>query len=353
MIELISEPAFWASIALLIGLEVVLGADNAIFVSLLAARVPEAHRERVLRIGLALAAIFRLALLAGVVWTLGLSRPAFEVFGWAPSWRDLVLLAGGVFLIYKSVSELHALVEGEKARPGDHEPKPEIAPMLAILQIVVLNAVFSVDSIVTAIGVTPYVEAMAIAVVASVIVLYFVATRASRFIENHPSVEALALGFLLLVGMLLLARGTGMQVIEPYLYGGFALAAGILALIKLSRHLRQPRPMPHTAEEPKLEPVVETPAKEAPAVAPVEEITVVEEQPVEDIPATEPVTEEAGAEDDVEDSRAEEDAPAVAVVETNVGLGGTAPAVSQSRPLRTQAKRKIRRRQRPKKRREP
>lgn len=234
MLDLVFEPAFWASLFLLIGMEVALGADNVVFISTLAAKLPEHHRQRILQIGLALAALFRLVLLAGIVWVLGLQRTAFTVAGWSPSWRELILLGGGLFLVYKAVTELHLLVEPPQRRTMAQSGIPG-SPALAIVQIILINAVFSVDSIITAIGLTTYVEAMAVAVIVSIVILYFAASATGALIARHPSIKALALGFLFMVGAVLIADGLGFDVARPYLYAAMGFAVLVLALTTLAR----------------------------------------------------------------------------------------------------------------------
>lgn len=266
MIDFLFEPAFWASLVLLIGMEVALGADNVVFISTVADKLPEAHRKRILQIGMAMAALFRLVLLAGVVWILGLQRTAFTIAGWAPSWRELILLGGGLFLVYKAVSELHLLVEHPGKRSGDTGMAISGSPTFAVIQIVLINAVFSVDSIITAIGLTQYVEAMAVAVVVSIAILYFAARALGAVIERHPSIKALALGFLLMVGAVLVADGLGFEILRPYLYGAMAFGIVVLGIAKLIHRASQAdsgpgRPAPTVPErsEPILEPVQHEP----------------------------------------------------------------------------------------------
>lgn len=234
MLEFVFEPAFWASLFLLIGMEVALGADNVVFIATLAAKLPEHHRQRILQIGLAMAAVFRLLLLAAIVWVLGLQRTAFTLAGWSPSWRELILLGGGLFLVYKAVTELHTLVEPAPGRAAARSGAAS-SPALAIVQIIFINAVFSVDSIITAIGLTSYVEAMAVAVVVSIIILYFAASAAGALIARHPSIKALALGFLFMIGAVLIADGLGLDVARPYLYAAMGFAVLVLAVTTLMR----------------------------------------------------------------------------------------------------------------------
>lgn len=267
MLEFLFEPAFWASLALLVGMEVALGADNVVFISTIAAKLPPERRQRILQVGLVMAAIFRLALLAGIVWVLGLQRIAFTIGAWAPSWRELILLGGGLFLVYKAVSELHLLVENPAQRPEGAGTAISDNATLAVVQIVLINAVFSVDSIITAIGLTSYVQAMAIAVVVSVAILYFAAEAVGRLIGRHPSIKALALGFLLLVGAVLVADGLGFEIVRPYLYGAMAFGVLVLLVSKLVHRRtwgQEAAPLPAAAPvaeraEPTLDPVPPAP----------------------------------------------------------------------------------------------
>ncbi|WP_158541559.1 TerC family protein [Pelagibacterium lacus] len=265
MLDVFAQPAFWTSLVLLVGMEVVLSADNFVFIAAMAAKIPSEHRRKVLRVALALAALFRLLLLFGVVWVMGLQRTAFAIAGWAPSWRELVLLAGGLFLIYKAVIELYLLIEPAPAAPVEPMRISE-SLTIGVLQIVLINAVFSVDSIITAIGLTPYVEAMAIAVVVSVGFLYFAASRLGDIIAAHPSVKALALGFLLVVGMALVADGLGFSVMRPYFYGAMIFAILVLAAAKLVRSILGTKRVVEAANGGQIEPRFDP----APVFVPVE-----------------------------------------------------------------------------------
>lgn len=281
MLDFVFEPAFWASLALLIGMEVALSADNVVFISTVAAKLPEAQRQRILQIGLVAAAIFRLILLAGILWVLGLQRVAFTLAGWSPSWRELILLGGGLFLVYKAVSELHLLVEHSSGHSEANGMTISDTPTIAIAQIVLINAVFSVDSIVTAIGLTSYVQAMAIAVVVSIAILYFAATEISKVIERHPSIKALALGFLLIVGAVLVAEGLGFEIFQTYLYVAMGFGVLVLAIAKfVHRGVSEVEPMPAvvtaTAVPERAEPTLDS-IPSAPVEPHVEPIIIVEE----------------------------------------------------------------------------
>lgn len=239
MLDVWVQPAFWAGLVFLIGMEIALSADNVVFIAAMVAKLPEEHRQRVLRIAMVLAAVFRLVLLLGVMWMLGLERTAFTLAGWSPSWRQLILLAGGLFLVYKAVTELLALVE-PRTQPRHQVVAVSQSLTVAVVQIVLINAVFSVDSIITAIGVTPYFSAMAIAVVVSVAFLYFAAEIVGGFIARHPAIKALALGFLLVVGTVLVAEGAGFAIGRAYLYWAMGFAALVLLGAKLIQHFTSP-----------------------------------------------------------------------------------------------------------------
>lgn len=237
MLDLIAQPAFWASIALLIGMELVLGADNVRYTSGMTAQLPEDHRHKVLRVSLIVGAVFRLVILFIVAWMLGLERVAFDLAGWAPSWREVILIAGGLFLIYRAVTDLHALVEPSFA-PAETPPSVPEGLALAVAQIALIQAVLSVDMVIMAMSLSPYVWAMAIAAIASVAVLYVAADRIGAFVSANPAVKALALAILLMAGIMLVADGLGMELVRPYLYLAIAFAVIILAVSKALRIAR-------------------------------------------------------------------------------------------------------------------
>lgn len=262
MLEVFLQPAFWASVVLLVGMELVLSTDNMRFMTSMTAQLPHDHRDRIMRIGLVVAAAIRLLVLFAVVWVLGLERTAFSLAGWSPTWRELVLIAGGLFLVFKAVTELQALVEPSASSTPDVMPISD-SLTVGVAQIVLVNAVLSVDAIVTAIGLSPYIEAMAIALVASLAILYFAADRVAVFVEANPSVKALTLGVLLMVGIVLVADGLGMPIWRPYLYAAIAFAVAVLAVAKVAKafsanqsveELAEPAPI-QPRQEPNLEPV--------------------------------------------------------------------------------------------------
>ena len=220
---LLTDPEAWLAFVTLVALEVVLGIDNIVFISILADKLPQARRERIRRIGLLLAMVMRLALLAILAWLVGLTAPLFELLGHGFSGRDLVLIAGGLFLIYKSTTEIHEVVQGGET----HTAAAVRAAAAAILaQIVVVDMVFSLDSIITAVGMVDDLRIMAAAVIASVALMMAFAGPIGRFISTRPTIKMLALAFLLMIGLVLVADGLGVHVPKGYVY--FAMAFSLL-----------------------------------------------------------------------------------------------------------------------------
>jgi len=228
--EWITDPTIWASLLTLTLLEVVLGIDNVIFVSIVANRLPEGKRAAARRIGLLAALGLRLVFLSMIAWIVGLTEPIFELFDHAVSWRDLILIAGGLFLIYKGTSEIHGAVEGEI----EHESRGMTVGFAAVIgQIIVLDLVFSIDSVVTAVGMAEHLWVMIVAVIVAMVVMLWAAGPISGFINAHPSAKMLALSFLLLVGMALIADGLHFHVPRGYLYAavGFSVIVEALNII--------------------------------------------------------------------------------------------------------------------------
>jgi len=226
MMELMSDPAVWASFLTLVVLEIVLGVDNIIFISITASRLPPEQRRTARLVGLSLALVMRVGLLFSIAWIASLTAAVFTVFGQAFSWRDLVLLAGGLFLIYKAATEIFAEVEGEH---------PETSPATAtfatvIAQIVVLDLVFSLDSVITAVGIADHLEVMIAAVVIAILVMMVAAEPIAGFVENHPSTKMLALAFLVMVGMALVADGFHAHVERGFIYAAMVFAGAVEAL---------------------------------------------------------------------------------------------------------------------------
>lgn len=229
-----ADPATWVSLATLIALEIVLGIDNLIFIAIVTGRLPEPQALVARRLGLGLAVIMRLALLAGIAWVLSLTQTAFAVFEIELSWKDLVLIAGGLFLIAKATIEIHHRVTPE----GHHEAgtAPARANFAgAVVQILLLDIVFSLDSIIVGVGLTPHVGIIAIAVVVAVVVMLLLVNVISDFIARNPTVVMLALAFLVMIGMVLVADGFGVHVPKGFVYTAMAFSAAVEALNMMAR----------------------------------------------------------------------------------------------------------------------
>ena len=233
---LLSDPAAWAALVTLVVMEVVLGIDNLIFISILSNKLPEKDRQRVRRIGIALALLMRLGLLSIIAWLVGLVQPVFSVMGNEFSWKDLILIAGGLFLIWKATKEIHHTVDPTPS----HDVLDKKDVMIsnagsAIVQIIILDLVFSIDSILTAVGMTEHLPIMVVAVLAAVTVMLLAADPLANFIAKNPTVVMLALGFLLMIGLVLIADGFGVHVPKGYIYAAMAFSAGVEALNMLGR----------------------------------------------------------------------------------------------------------------------
>jgi predicted tellurium resistance membrane protein TerC len=240
LIALAADPAAWAALVTLIAMEVVLGIDNLIFISILTNKLPEQLRARARRIGIALALVLRLALLGTVAWIVQLTEPLFELFGHGFSWRDLILIAGGLFLVWKATKEIHHNVDVDHA-PDMFEGKATQSFAAAIGQILLLDVVFSIDSIVTAVGMTDDVPIMVVAVIVTVAIMLFAANPLANFIHNNPTIVMLALGFLLMIGTTLIADGFGAHVPKGYIYAAMAFSAGVEGLNMLARRAKRKR----------------------------------------------------------------------------------------------------------------
>ncbi len=239
MIELLTDPHAWAALVTLTILEIVLGIDNIIFISILVGRLPENRKKLARQIGLSLALIFRIALLMTLTWVMGLTQPIFEVLGREVSWRDLILVGGGLFLIAKGVHEIHAEVEG---RFEEHQQSVAAASFgFAIVQLILIDLVFSLDSIITAIGMAEHIEVMVAAVVIAVGVMYVASGPVSDFVSRHPTTKMLALAFLLLIGVALVADGFEFHIPRGYIYFAMAFAAAVEAFNIMALRKRRPR----------------------------------------------------------------------------------------------------------------
>ena len=229
------DPAAWAALATLIAMEVVLGIDNLIFISILTNKLPEHQQDRARRIGIGLALVLRLGLLGTVAWIVQLTQPLFTAFGHGFSWRDLILIAGGLFLVWKATKEIHHNVDPDPGPDLFERGKAGLTFSAAIGQILVLDLVFSIDSIITAVGMTDDVPIMVIAVLVAVTVMLVAANPLARFIQANPTVVMLALGFLIMIGMTLIAEGFGAHVPKGYIYAAMTFSAAVEGLNMLSR----------------------------------------------------------------------------------------------------------------------
>ena len=233
IIPLLTDPAAWAALITLIAMEVVLGIDNLIFISILSNKLPEGQREMARRLGISLALVMRLALLSTLAWLVHLTDPVFSLGGSAGavdltfSWRDLILIAGGLFLLWKATKEIHGIVD---PKPADFLDKTGVVAAnfgAVIFQIILIDMVFSIDSILTAVGMTDHLPIMIVAVVITVMVMLLAADPLANFIHNNPSVVMLALGFLLMIGMVLVADGFGVHIPKGYIYAAMAFSVGV------------------------------------------------------------------------------------------------------------------------------
>ncbi|GER06743.1 membrane protein [Iodidimonas muriae] len=223
ILDYLATPEIWASFLTLSLLEIVLGIDNLVFLSVITEKLPPDQAKKARRIGLAGALIMRIALLLMLSWIIGLTAPILTIYDFIFSWRDLILGAGGLFLLYKGTREIHAVVEGEEEHGSE---KMALGMAAAIIQIMILDAVFSLDSVITAVGMTTELPVMVAAVVFAILVMLFAAEPVAAFISRHPTTKMLALSFLLLVGVALVADGMHFHIPRGYLY--FAIAFSLL-----------------------------------------------------------------------------------------------------------------------------
>ena len=238
-LALVTSPAAWLALATLVVMEVVLGIDNLVFVALVSNKLPEAQRRKGRAVGLGLALGLRLLLLSLLVIIVGLTRPVLTLFGHDFSWRDLILLAGGLFLVWKATTEIHHTVGDPEAAEGDDALHRPIGFVSAIVQILMLDLVFSIDSILTAVGMTDQLPIMAAAVVIAVLLMLLASGPIAAFIRRNPTIVMLALSFLLMIGMALIAQGCGVEVPKGYIYGAMAFSAFVEGLNMLARRRRR------------------------------------------------------------------------------------------------------------------
>lgn len=240
LVQLAASPTAWVALATLIVMEIVLGIDNLIFISILTNKLPEQHRAKARRIGISMALVLRLGLLSTIAFIVQLTTPVFEIFGQAFSWKDMILIAGGLFLVWKATTEIHHSMDPEPEEKASTGNAVSIGFAAAIGQILMLDLVFSIDSIITAVGMTEHLPIMIVAVVTSVIVMLVAAEPLAKFINDNPTVVMLALGFLIMIGMTLIAEGFGAHVPKGYVYAAMAFSAAIecLNIARRNRHKR-------------------------------------------------------------------------------------------------------------------
>ncbi|MGL4495545.1 MAG: TerC family protein [Beijerinckiaceae bacterium] len=243
-VSVFNDPANWAALVTLIAMEVVLGIDNLLFISILTNKLPEQFREKARMVGISAALIMRLVLLSTIFIIVQLTYPVFSIFGKGFSWRDMILIAGGLFLLWKATKEIHHHVEHVEEEAEDKAlgvSPGTITFGAAIFQILLLDLVFSVDSIITAVGMTEHISLMVIAVLVSIAVMLLAANPLANFINANPTIVVLALAFLMMIGMILVAEGFGVKVPKGYVYTAMAFAAGVEGLNMLARRRKLAR----------------------------------------------------------------------------------------------------------------
>ena len=242
LLQLAASPAAWVALATLIVMEIVLGIDNLIFISILTNKLPEQYRTKARRIGIGMALILRLGLLGTIAYIVQLTTPVFEVLGKAFSWKDMILIAGGLFLVWKATSEIHHSMTPQVEEKTDSvTSKVNLGFAAAIGQILMLDLVFSIDSIITAVGMTEHLPIMVIAVVVAVMVMLLASEPLAKFINDNPTVVMLALAFLIMIGMTLIAEGFGAHVPKGYVYAAMAFSATVETLNIVARQIREKR----------------------------------------------------------------------------------------------------------------
>ena len=239
-VEFLTDPAIWVSFLALSAMEIVLGIDNVVFISVMVQRLPKEQQKRARQIGLFLALVFRVIMLMFITWFIHMTTPILSFGEYAFSWRDLILLAGGLFLLVKGTREIHEGIEGSEDEKGDGPVVQSLT--MAIIQIAIIDLVFSVDSIITAVGMAEHVEVMIAAVAVAILVMYLASGPVAAFIERHPTTKMLALSFLLLIGAALVADAFHFHIPRGYIYFAMAFSAAVefinvLALRK-RRHVR-------------------------------------------------------------------------------------------------------------------
>jgi predicted tellurium resistance membrane protein TerC len=232
----VTDPAIWISLVTLAALEIVLGIDNLVFIAILSNRLPEHQRSLGRRLGLAFALVTRLLLLAMLAWIVTLTQPAFTLLGQDLSWRDIILIAGGLFLLYKGTTEIGATVRGEHGETAGGPGAGSITLRVAVVQIGIIDIIFSLDSVITAVGMADQLWVMVVAVMIAMFIMLVASDPLAKFVSEHPTVKMLALSFLLLIGVVLVADGLGLHIPKGYVY--FALAFSI-AVESLNHWMRK------------------------------------------------------------------------------------------------------------------
>jgi predicted tellurium resistance membrane protein TerC len=250
MLEILTDPHAWASFIALSAMEIVLGIDNIVFISVMVQRLPPDRRLWARRIGLSLALIFRVIMLAGIVWFIHMTTPIFSIGEYAFSWRDLILLAGGLFLLIKGTREIHETIEGDEEEAGAKKLFTQ-SMTSAIFQIAMIDLVFSVDSIITAVGMADHIEVMIAAVMVAILVMYFASGPVAHFIERYPTTKMLALSFLLLIGAALVADAFHFHIPRAYIYFAMAFSGAVEAINVVMMRNRRRRAQQSRAKPPK------------------------------------------------------------------------------------------------------
>jgi len=237
IVEFLTDPNVWASFLALSAMEIVLGIDNVVFISVMVQRLPKEQQLTARRVGLSLALVFRVIMLAFIAWFIHMTVPIVTVGDYAFSWRDLILLAGGLFLLFKGTREIHDGIEGEEDENGTNLVVQSLTA--AIVQIAIIDLVFSVDSIITAVGMAEHIEVMIAAVAVAIAVMYFASGPVAAFIERHPTTKMLALSFLLLIGAALVADAFHFHIPRGYIYFAMAFSAGVEVINVLATRKRR------------------------------------------------------------------------------------------------------------------
>jgi predicted tellurium resistance membrane protein TerC len=250
IITLFSDPTAWVALFTLIIMELVLGIDNLIFIAILSNNLPQKQRKKARFIGLSAALVLRIGLLASVAWIVQLTDPVITIFSKALSWKDLILIGGGLFLLWKATKEIHHKVDPEPVDDMFSQKAVKTGLIAVITQILLLDLVFSIDSIITAVGMTDHLTIMIIAVLIAVFLMMLMATPLSNFVNAHPTIVMLALSFLVMIGMTLIAEGLGVHVPKGYIYAAMAFSASVEGLNLMSKKAHQKLATRRAAKKP-------------------------------------------------------------------------------------------------------